>query len=266
MTRCVFVVASVLMATTAVTGLAQQNPAGAQGGKWVVSNTTWNQETGAYREAFNKLPAKLKAAIWQKKIRWCLDRIALTPTERAAVERGLALAVESKYKDTIEAGMAQKEQDGPFWNDIETTLGQEKFRAIFVALPKREILEVTPVPPLADNIDQEVDTYRRAFIRLTASQKATIWQNRIRRCLDTVALTRIERGALEKGLAFIAEAKHSAPLEASTPVSDQDKPFWDGIRKVLGHEKFVQVFMQMPREEILEVTGFPPMRDTSGES
>ena len=46
--------------------------------------------------------------------------------------------------------MAQKEQDRPFWTEILMVLGLHKFVAIFIAVPKEEIREVTTVSPLSE--------------------------------------------------------------------------------------------------------------------
>ncbi|MEW5982011.1 MAG: hypothetical protein AB1806_06535 [Acidobacteriota bacterium] len=227
---------------------------------YAVSRTAWTQETAAFRDALNKLPAATQAAIWQKKIRRCLERIALTPSERSAVERGLALAVESKYKATVAEGMDQKEKDRGVWSEIELILGQSRFREIFVSLPRREILEVGPVPAVANSAGQEVDLYTRAYMRLADKEKVAIWQAHVRKCADTVALTRIERDAVEGVAVFLGDHIDAPPL-VSTAVSEAHRPFWDSIERVLGRERFAGIFLQIPRDEILRQTGFP-LRDS----
>ncbi|MEW5982010.1 MAG: hypothetical protein AB1806_06530 [Acidobacteriota bacterium] len=116
----------------------------------------------AFRQAFDRLPASTKAAVWQKKIRRSLDAEPLTALERQVVLRGLALAVESKYKDSYEAATAQKAADRPFWTEVQLVLGLRKFVSVFVSIPKHEISEVTAVEPLTEEAIAEL---RLAFAK-----------------------------------------------------------------------------------------------------
>lgn len=102
------------------------------------------QERLEILRAFNTLTPEQQAAVWEKRVLWCLDHLPLTRRERNAVNEGLRLLRPGVYEKTIE-GETLRRSDAPAWSRIHRTLGTERMLRIFYELPVAEISEMTVI-------------------------------------------------------------------------------------------------------------------------